>query len=140
ATTGWWLAARRSTATAQPECNIYSAPITTAIAPNPNANKANAAKSSRTKYSCIAPITPRNHHIHLRLLSLIFILSSVLGPVSLLPLTGTDLWLSRIYLGFLFSLLLDAATCPVGLPCCLPVPLDSYSAAETMVRRTHFCL
>src|SRR6266567_5722580 len=49
------------------------------MAPKPNTNSANAAKSSRTKYNCIARTTPRNHHIHLRLLSLFFILSPVLG-------------------------------------------------------------
>src|SRR6266536_1031820 len=49
------------------------------MAPKPNTKSANAARSSRTKYSCIARTTPRNHHIHLRLLSLFFILSPVLG-------------------------------------------------------------
>src|SRR5216110_2389924 len=45
-------------------------------------NKANTARSSRTKYNCIARTIPRNHHIHLRLLSLFFILSSLAGPAN----------------------------------------------------------
>src|SRR5207248_7959874 len=89
-------------------------------------NKANAARSSRTKYNCIARTIPRNHHIHLRLLSLFFILSSLAGPAiatlanlahcgasSSMPVTGHTVYPA-------------------------PVPLDSRSTAAAMVQRSHF--
>src|SRR5262245_33124159 len=87
-------------------------PSTAPIAANLKANKANAARSSRTKHRCMAPSSPRNHLIHLRLLSLVFILSSILGPCPLLALTCG---LSAPAGLRPSCCLLDALTCPSGL-------------------------
>jgi len=70
---GCLLSAARSTAVAHVRCSMYKLPIAKATAANPIAKSANAARSSRTKYTWSAATTPRNHHIHFRLLSLFFI-------------------------------------------------------------------
>src|SRR6266403_748602 len=62
-----------ATATAQVLTSMYRLPTTAAIAAKPTANRANTASSSQTKYICSATTSPRNPHIHFRLLSLVFI-------------------------------------------------------------------
>src|ERR1700756_1619250 len=72
-TTTLSLSATRCTATSQPFCSVYRVKIPNAIIANPTANSAKAASSSCTKYSCNATSAPRNHHIHFRPLSFVFI-------------------------------------------------------------------
>src|SRR5947209_5319261 len=67
------LAQTRATVASQVFCSIYMLAIISAMAANATANIANAANSSRTKYICSATTTPKNNHIHFRLLSCFFI-------------------------------------------------------------------
>lgn len=135
ATTGWPLSATRSTATAQLFCNIYRLAIASPKTAKTAANNAKAASNSLTKYSCSAPIIPRNHHNHFLPLSLFFIpLASdtpCLFPEQLRRSIPLCLPLSRRASS-------GAPTCPFVSVTALPVPFDRNASANAMVHKVHF--